>query len=65
MKDLIVVVFGGQIEGCPLSHCPMHAHGPYDEVEAREIVRQLPTWMQAHILTLNNNSDACLIDARH
>jgi hypothetical protein len=64
-RKYVVVMFGGQADGCPLSHCPMHAHGPYTETEARDVAERSPLWMLAHVLTLGSDNDACLRDARH
>lgn len=61
-RNYIVVVFGaGPADGwCQLSHCPMHAHGPYTEDEADRVAASMPEWMQPHILTLAGDTDACL-----
>jgi len=55
-KDHVVVVFGaGPAPGwCELSHCPMHAHGPYTAARAREVCDSLPEWQQPHILVLED-----------
>lgn len=61
VRDRVVVVFGGPSpDWCELSHCPMHAHGPYTREEAREVCDRLPEWMQPHILTIDSDDDACL-----
>lgn len=61
-RDRIVVTFGtGPADGwCTLSHCPMHAHGPYTQEEAEGVAERLPAWMQPHILTIASDNDACL-----
>lgn len=66
-RDRVVVVFGiGGADGwCELSHCPMHAHGPYTEAEAREAADRMPQWMQPHILIIDAHNDACLRGERH
>lgn len=61
-RDHVVVVFGvsGAESHCDLSHCPMHAHGPYTREEAVQAAERMPEWMQPHILSLAHNGDACL-----
>lgn len=57
-----MVIFGGQSEGCELSRCPMHAHGPFVTHEQAQLVAAaLPEWMLPHILPLQGG-DACLGD---
>lgn len=59
-RDRIVVVFGSPADGwCELSHCPMHAHGPYTREEAEGVAERMPAWMQPHILMLET-LDACV-----
>lgn len=54
MDDHVVVVFGAgpAKEWCELSHCPMYAHGPFSEAEAKQVAGELPGWMQPHVLRL-------------
>jgi hypothetical protein len=61
-RPYVVVAFGsgGAPGHCNLSHCPMHAHGPYTREEAVQAVERLPEWMQPHILQVSSNDDACL-----
>lgn len=63
VRDCVVVLFGGgpAVDGyCTLSHCPMHAHGPYTREEAEQVAEKVPSWMQPHILTVASEDDACL-----
>ncbi len=61
VRDHIVVVFGGGASGwCELSHCPMHAHGPYTFSQAHAVAAELPSWMQPHVIGIASDLDACL-----